>query len=110
MKQGNDRFTKQLRRLRSALEECGEQAFANRIEDVIEMPRDKCEEFLVSNELWGGAGSIADQAGVDRGRRLRRKVERALIELGEAQVRNSLVNQRTTSWVDVFRKWADDGI
>src|SRR3954462_245057 len=106
----NDRFTNQLRRLRSALEECGEQGFANRVEDVIEMPSDKREEFLVSNELWGGSGSIADQAGVDRDRSLRRKVESALIDLGEAQARNDLVNQRTISWVDVFRKWARDGI
>jgi len=110
MKQDNDQFTNQLRRLKSALEECGEQSVANRIEDVIEMPSDKREEFLVSNELWGGSGSIADQAGVDRDRSLRRRVESALIDLGEAQVRNSLVNQRTTSWVDVFRKWAHDGI
>jgi hypothetical protein len=110
MKQDNNPFTNQLRRLRSALEECGEQTFANRIKDVIEMPRDKREEFLVSNDLWGGSGSIADQAGVDRDRSLRRKVESALIELGDAQVRNGLVNQRTMSWVDVFRKWAHDGI
>ena len=108
--QGNDQFTDPLRRLQSALEECGELEVANRIADVIEMLSEERETFLVSNELWGGAGSIADQAGVSEDRSCRRKIESALIDLGEVQLRRSLVNQRTASWVDVFKQWKRDGI
>src|SRR5271165_1888724 len=53
---------------------------------------DDLQTFLVSNELWGGAGSIADQG---RGRR----IERKLIELGRLQMQLGMVNARTVMWV-----------
>jgi hypothetical protein len=67
-------------------------------------------QFLVSNELWGGAGSIADQAGIDAGRSMRREVESALIDLGEEQIRRGVVNPRTATWVEAFKQWRRDGI
>jgi hypothetical protein len=67
--------------------------------------------FLVSNELWGGAGSIADQAGLQGGRGdSRRAIEAALIELGEEQIRQGIVNVRTQMWTDAFRQWKRSGI
>src|SRR5688500_5512762 len=66
--------------------------------------------FLTSNELWGGPGSIADQAGVSQGRDVRRPVEAALARLGAEQMRQGLVNVRTEMWVDAFSKWQREGI
>ncbi len=82
----------------------------NRLDDALQMSGGERDQFLVSNELWGGAGSIADQAGINVGRSVRREVESALIDLGQEQIRRGLVNPRTVSWVDVFKKWRDDGI
>jgi hypothetical protein len=48
--------------------------------------------FLSSNELWGGAGSIADQAGLDHGRAGRRLIEAVLIQLGETQLARGIAN------------------
>ena len=59
------------------------------------------EDFLISNQLWASAGSIADQAGMSCGALTdaRREVERFLIELGEEQVRLGKINMRTASCV-----------
>ena len=72
----------------------------------------RLEEFLTSNELWGGAGSIADQAGLPKGRRTdkTREIEEALIRLGKEQVRLGLVNPRTASWIATFAEWRRKGI
>lgn len=109
MMRGSDQFTLPLRQLRSALEQCGEHSFVKRLDDALEMPSDEREAFLTSNELWGGAGSIADEAGVGRGRTLRGKVESALIQLGEEQLRKGLMNRRTATWVNAFKRWQHGG-
>lgn len=68
-------------------------------------------EFLVSNELWGGSGSVADQAGMAGLRDdSRRAIEAALVELGTAQIRAGIVNPRTATWVSVFQEWQRAGI
>jgi len=67
--------------------------------------------FLVSDDLWGGAGSLADSALVQNGRREgRRRIEELLIALGEEQMRRGLTNVRTASWVAAFTKWRDAGV
>ena len=61
------------------------------------------ESFLMSNELWGGAGSIADQAGVASGGGSRvREFEIALADLGAEQIKLGKVNCRTAMWVRAF--------
>ena len=70
-------------------------------------------DFLVSNELWGGAGSIADQGLIDRdGEDLnaRAKLERLMIRLGREQMRRGKVNVRTSMWVEAFEKWIAAGL
>jgi len=67
--------------------------------------------FLVSNDLWGGSGSIADQAGLEHDRTAgRRAIEDALIRLGTVQLREGLTNTRTASWVDAFRSSQNEGV
>jgi len=105
----NDQFTLHLRQLRSALELCGEHSLVKRLDDVMAMPSDEREAFLTSNELWGGSGSIADEGGIGCGRSLRGKVESALIQLGEEQLRTGRVNRRTATWVEAFKRWRQEG-
>jgi hypothetical protein len=79
--------------------------------DALSSPDELLVAFLTSNELWGGSGSIADQAGLTLGRRGgRRKVEQALIELGGEQIRVGHVNIRTASWVGTFKEWRERGL
>ena len=61
------------------------------------------EEFLRSNELWGGAGSIADQPFLGRSTQ-RKELEKLLIQLGRLQLRDGNANVRTRTWVEVFEK------
>lgn len=59
--------------------------------------------FLESNELWGGAGSIADQAGMDLPSDAQPRFHAALYQLGQEQLRNGIANVRTQAWVDFLR-------
>jgi trimethylamine:corrinoid methyltransferase-like protein len=102
----------QLRQLSTVLRECGAQVSAARIEDAISGSEQEMDVFLTSNELWGGAGSIADQAGKQAGSRTdcSRKIESALVQLGKEQIRAGKVNPRTAMWVSTFEQWEKAGI
>lgn len=69
----------------------------------------KMWDFLVSNELWGGAGSVADQALLEFPD-ARRQLETLLIRLGRSQMSLGRVNVRTEMWVSAFEKWHEEGI
>jgi len=92
------------------LEEAGDFTLATCINGELEKNDAAVEDFLRSNELWGGSGSIADQAGITADRAKRRKIEIALMALGEAQLQEGIANPRTGVWIDVFRQWRDAGI
>jgi hypothetical protein len=64
------------------------------------------DDFIVSNELWGGAGSIADQAFASE-QTLRPRFEDLMIKLGRLQVEADRANLRTESWVGAFESWRD---
>jgi hypothetical protein len=64
----------------------------------------KMWDYLVSNELWGGAGSVADQ-GVLEFPHSRRQLETLLIRLGREQMSLGRTNVRTEMWVTAFEKW-----
>ena len=82
---------------------------AARVDDAIAASDADRQTFLQSNDLWGGSGSIADQAGVDSEPELRRAIEAALIRLGDEQRRLGMVNARTGMWVEAFAKWQRNG-
>tara|TARA_R110002126_G_scaffold291648_1_gene454838 strand:- start:16009 stop:16254 length:246 start_codon:yes stop_codon:yes gene_type:complete len=65
--------------------------------------------FLQSNELWGGPGSIADQAGIDQDRVVRRRIETSLMRLGRCQMVAGVLNARTRMWLNTFQAWQDRG-
>ncbi|MDP2233402.1 MAG: hypothetical protein Q8K89_07185 [Actinomycetota bacterium] len=108
--------------MRAELEALGEvlrvhdSAVADSVDAALLGPAGDLEVFLVSNTLWGGAGSIADQAGMPQSqeaawsRDVRRRIEAALILLGDAQIAAGVVNPRTQGWVEVFREWQRRGI
>jgi hypothetical protein len=59
--------------------------------------------YLVSDELWGAAGSVADHALI-RIPEARERLEQLLIRLGREQMSVSRVNVRTETWVAAFEK------
>jgi hypothetical protein len=79
---------------------------------------DSLMSFLVSNELWGGSGSLADSAfALDEGRpdwatrsEGRAAFERLMIELGRLQIEACYVNSRTKMWVETFEQWRNSGL
>src|SRR5688500_16029054 len=106
------RVKKHLGDLAELLSANGDAQLAAMVKAAISATESELVHFLTSNELWGGAGSIADQAGMGTGVRTdaRRNIERVLVELGEEQLRVSLVNSRTAMWVIAFKEWSRDGI
>jgi hypothetical protein len=64
---------------------------------------DKMWAYVVSDDLWGGAGSVADQAviGVPDARK---KLDELLIRLGREQIKVGRVNARTEMWLTAFEK------
>jgi hypothetical protein len=70
-------------------------------------------KFLVSNELWGGSGSIADSVfcgdqrfdGWDVKKNRLRQFEGLMIRLGRLQMDAGRANIRTAMWVEAFKKW-----
>lgn len=105
-----DALRQHLSHVRVVLRDLGDIHLANLVSEALSGSNDALESFAVSNELWGGAGSVADQAGMDAGRPERRKIEAALIALGEEQIAAGKVNVRTRMWVDAFKQWQRNGI
>jgi hypothetical protein len=99
-----------LAELRDALAIAGESHFAGIAQNAIAGTELERMAFLESNDLWGGSGSIADQAGVASERPCRRTIEAALISLGQEQLHLGLANPRTASWIEVFAEWRRQGI
>ncbi len=94
----------QLVELQKLLRRAGDDFCANQIEDALAGSDDALRVYLVSNELWGGAGSIADQALIGR-EDLRKQLEDLMIRIGKTQMLMQLKNVRTEMWVDVFESW-----
>jgi hypothetical protein len=103
------------------LEAAGESDFAAALRHVCSAPNQEFEEFLVSNELWGGSGSLADSAFAfrsgsdqDEKNRIRRKnraeFEDLMIQLGRLQIAQGKTNIRTSRWVDAFEGWKNAGV
>ena len=67
------------------------------------------EKFLTSNSLWGGSGSIADLIGVDD-KEKQKRMESALIDLGEYQISEGILNPRTEMWTNTFKSWKSEKV
>jgi hypothetical protein len=107
----HDLFRRLLECLAAELRRGDEPRAARSVEDAAAGSSEQRITFLQSNELWGGPGSIADQAGLrlERGES-RRRIERALRDLGLEQLRLGVVNARTAIWVKTFSRWVAEGI
>lgn len=88
--------------LRKLLQSVNEVHKANQIEDALAGSDDVLKAYITSNELWGGSGSIADLIIKDQ--HANRKYQAILAELGELQIRQGLVNERTEMWTKAFRE------
>jgi hypothetical protein len=95
--------------VRSKLQEIDDLLFSgnasnDRIYKALSSDDNELWSYLTSNELWGGAGSIADQALFEN-KDLRKRLEKLLIELGDMQIALGKVNVRTEMWTSAFKKW-----
>jgi hypothetical protein len=98
-----------LEQLRDMLESGGEHLYSRDIDAALAGDDDALRSFVTSNELWGGAGSIADQA-LGPARETRRPVERLLAELGREQIACGCTNLRTEMWTSAFEQWQTQNI
>jgi hypothetical protein len=93
-----------LKQLREMLQTAGEHHFVEMIDAALAGDNSALQSFLTSNELCGGAGSIADQA-LGPSRKTRRPLEHLLAELGHEQIAVGRTNPRTEMWTSVFEQW-----
>jgi len=100
---------KYLEALAGLLRESGDSARAAMVQNVITEP-DRLRDFLMSEDLWGGSGSVADEAGGPGRSQTRREIERLLILIGRDQIRLGIANPRTAMWVDAFTSWEQAGV
>ena len=94
----------ELNNLKAALDAADEFQYASMIQVALSNEAEK-ESILTSNDLWGGAGSVADQAGLQSpNKEARARIEKALIQLGRQQLEIGVINQRTEFWVSAFEQ------
>jgi hypothetical protein len=100
------------------LESGGDLSFAAAIRGELTGSEEALSSFLISNELWGGSGSVADSgfaydwknADLPNREENRAALERLMIKLGRLQIAAGHVNVRTQMWVEAFEQWRDSGI
>lgn len=95
--------------LANVLDSGHEESQAANVRNALCGPEEIFEEFLVSNELWGGSGSIADQALVDD-KGSRKRLEDLLVRIGRLQVEAGRINARTKMWIEAFERWSQLGL
>lgn len=94
-----------LREIANLLQHGGESRTAQMIHAVLDNGNEAdIERFLTSNEIWGGAGSIADQSMVSDATQ-RGILEGLLLNLGKLQLASGKTNPRTEMWVRAFEQW-----
>jgi hypothetical protein len=86
-----------------ALEETRE-PFAFLVQRALTRSDEKLQQFLISNELWGGSGSIADSA-FDTSESKAIRFYELMIKLAKHQIEVGKVNVRTEGWVSAFEHW-----
>ena len=91
------------------LERGHEYPYAETVRTALEGSEDQLNEFLRSNTLWGGSGSIADNCLNDDAK-ARGMLEYLLIRLGRLQEQSGLLNVRTMMWVQAFEQWRAAGL
>jgi hypothetical protein len=92
-----------LEQMRDQLSDGGEHRFAGDVDAALASCDDAVAAYVMSNELWGGAGSIAEEALNGRSP-ARRQLEELLIRLGGEQVARGCANPRTAMWASVFQE------
>ena len=98
-----------LKQLRELLIATGGHAYIAELDSALTGDDAAVVAFLTSNTLWGGAGSIADQAGGIT-REAQRPVEQLLAALGREQLRIGHTNTRTEKWTSAFEHWHAENI
>lgn len=108
----NKNLRRLLAELGELLENGGELRQAGYVREALFENDQTFKEFLISNALWGGAGSIADQAFIRQTPApnpemdsRRRELERLMIELGQLQVHAGETNRFTKGWIEAFERW-----
>jgi hypothetical protein len=86
----------------------GDRINAQTVKRALDGPTEGLAAFLVSNELWGGSGSIGDYSILNSPRR--REFDQLLIKLGRLQLAIGHTNVRTEMWVQAFEHWRALGI
>jgi hypothetical protein len=97
-----NKIKEKLKQLQDLLRSGQENYQANQIENALSGSDDDLTAYITSNELWGGAGSVADQALLDDPKK-RKQLEAILIKLGKLQIKKGVVNVRTEMWTSAFR-------
>ena len=109
LESNTENFRAILRDIADLLESGGEEHAAEMVQNALSKADDSLDNFLTSNELWGGMGSFADQVFVSDNAR-RGLFESLMIKLGRLQIETGKTNIRTKMWVRAFEDWRKAGV
>ena len=98
----NPDFRTLLTQLAEILEQGG-QPQAPDVRDASGGSDEELEQYLTSNDLWGGSGSVADSAFVacEPGQQ---QFQETMVRLGRLQMEAGKTNVRTEMWVTHFER------
>ena len=94
-------FTTLLQELERLLIKGGCSDLANRISSALLEGEESTWEFICSNGMWGGAGSIADQAIFEKASD-KMAIYQVMQKIGHLQIASGRINERTELWVEIF--------
>jgi hypothetical protein len=81
--------------------------YLRELRQACETEQEKVQAMVSDFRLWGGPGSVADQAGIDLLPDGQQRVYELLIQLYEQLEANGITDARGASWVDTFRHWSN---
>jgi hypothetical protein len=98
-----ERIKNILVKIQSLLRDGHETHQAELIQHALDGTEEEFSGFLISDDLWGGPGSVADQALIGD-KKARRELENLMFQLGRIQVKKNIVNARTKMWTIAFKE------
>ena len=108
-----------LRAIHQILHHHADQGSADTVAKLVslyEKDRDSFWDLLTSDEVWGGAGSLADKAMLSsprsdaERRRDRHLVWSELVGIADEMEAAGRLNERTLMWASAFRGWLREGL
>jgi len=116
-----DEIEQALTALRSFLQSVRMRSYFDLIDEALRLysagEQDQFREVILSNSVWGGAGSLCDINFLGQqpiqgrdARKDQKSLDLLLVQLAAALERQGLADDRIREIAAIFQRWLDDGV